>query len=158
MRFAQGGPDAIALLTRDHDVVRTALRDLLAAGEPRARAAALRHACAALRAHERREEAVFYPAVRRLRSRAGRRAVHSGLAAHQAIDGLVAELEQMDPDAPLFAERAARLHAAVTAHLREEEDGLFAEARTALAEDRLFRLARRMELMSVEPTLLDHHP
>lgn len=143
--------DATALLCREHDRLRRSVEALASATGARERAAALQRVRSELRAHELLEETVFYPAVRRVRSRQLRGAVRDGLEQHHAIDGLLVELSAVDVDDAAFGARAGALREAVTAHLQGEEAVLFTEARLRLAEVRLERLGRRMESLRREP-------
>jgi hemerythrin superfamily protein len=98
-----------------------------------------------LEAHSRVEEEVFYPAVMRLRSPRARESVRAALEDHQAIDGIVAEIDQLEPDDPQFGPRVAVLRQSVERHVLAEEGALFAEARIHLTDERLENLGRQIE-------------
>ena len=98
-----------------------------------------------LEAHARIEEDVFYPAVMRLRSARARESVRAALEDHQVIDGILAEIDQMEPDDPRFAARVSALRQSVERHVVTEEGALFAEARIHLTDERLETLGRQME-------------
>jgi hypothetical protein len=71
--------------------------------------------------------------------------VRNALENHQAIDGFLAEIDQMEPDDPQFSARLAALRQAVDRHVLTEEGSLFAEARIHLTDERLETLGRQME-------------
>jgi hemerythrin superfamily protein len=140
--------DATTFLQVDHDAVKTALRALTdASADSALRRMAFRALRDVLEMHARVEEDVFYPAVMKVRSHAAREAVRSALEDHHVVDGLIAELDQRDVDDPQFVARAAVLRATLERHIASEEDGMFAEARIHLTDERLERLGRRMEAL-----------
>jgi hemerythrin superfamily protein len=140
--------DATVFLQVDHDELKARLREMTdASATPSARMAAFRALRRALGLHTYVEEEIFYPAVMKVRSPAAREAVRSALEDHHVVEGLMAELAERDDDDPQFAARAARLRVALEAHLAEEEESLFAEARMHLTDERLERLGRRMEAL-----------
>jgi hypothetical protein len=142
--------DATLYLQGDHDQLKVALRALTdATADPASRLAAFRALRAGLAVHARVEEDVFYPAVMKMRSPAGHEAVRSALEDHHVVDGLVAELDEREIDDPQFEVKAAALRAALERHIAAEEDGMFAQARIHLTDERLERLGRRMETLSV---------
>jgi hemerythrin superfamily protein len=103
-----------------------------------------------LEAHSRVEEEVFYPAVMRLRSAQARETVRAALEEHQALDGLLAEIDQMEADDPAYGARLAALRQSVDRHVRAEEGALFSEARIHLTDERLEALGRQMEMRRKE--------
>ena len=139
--------DATALLSNDHRAVGV-LFSRLAETSPadvHERRLIFRAIKSELEAHSRVEEEVFYPAVMRLRSREARETVRAALEEHQALDGLLAEIDQMEPDDPQFVARVSVLRQSVERHVLAEEGPLFSEARIHLTDERLEALGRRME-------------
>jgi hemerythrin superfamily protein len=146
--FPQGvGMDATALLRSDHRAVDALFSRLLETSptDVHQRRLIFRAIKSELEAHSRVEEEVFYPAVMRLRSREARETVRAALEEHQALDGLLAEIDQMEPEDPLFAARVSALRQSVERHVLAEEGALFSEARIHLTDERLEALGRRME-------------
>src|SRR4029450_9847399 len=91
--------DATTLLRKDHEAVRQLFRDFTAAGsDADARRSLYRHIRQELQTHSRVEEHVFYPAVMRLRAEPAREAVRDALEDHHVVDGLLAELDQLEPE------------------------------------------------------------
>jgi hemerythrin superfamily protein len=139
--------DATALLRNDHQAVDRLFTQF---AETRPEDLAYRRLIfrlikSELESHARVEEDVFYPAVMRLRSSQAREAVRAALEEHQALDGLLAEIDQMEPDDPAYAARLAALRQNVDRHVLAEEGALFTEARIHLTDERLETLGRQIE-------------
>ena len=140
--------DATALLARDHAHLRRLLQELAKAAAERAfdrKKALFRAFKAALHVHATGEEEVFYPPVMmKLRSAWAREAVREALEEHQAVDSIVAEIDQMEPEDGQYDAKVEGLRASVEHHIGVEERAMFAEARNHLTDDRLQALGRRM--------------
>ena len=138
--------DALQLLIADHNRVRGLFKRFEAAeGENDAQAAKLAAMIfEELQVHTKIEEEVFYPAVMKLRSAWAKEAVREALEEHQAVDSIVAELDQMEPEDGQYDAKVHGLRASVQHHLGEEERAMFVEARNHLTDDRLQALGRRM--------------
>src|SRR5262245_12848309 len=125
--------DATTLLKRDHDAVRELFQAFAQAGGDAGACKglyrAIRHE---LQTHSRVEEQVFYPAVMRLRAEPAREAVREALEEHHVVDGLLAELDQLDCEDAGYVEKMRTLRESVERHIEEEEDVLFAQARIHL--------------------------
>ena len=98
-----------------------------------------------LELHARVEEELFYPAVVRVRSGEARAIVRDGLEEHQITEGLLAEIDQMDPVDQRYEERIDALRQNVERHLRDEEERIFAQALSHLSEARLEKIGSDME-------------
>jgi hemerythrin-like domain-containing protein len=137
--------EATTLLSREHDGLKELFDAYAAVGtDPDARQRAVRELASALRAHSRIEEAVFYPAVMRVRSPQARALVRQALEDHHGLDRMLSELEQTEPDDERFDVVVDALRQSVERHLESEEQALFAEARIHLTDERLERLGRDM--------------
>src|SRR3989441_7361288 len=139
--------DATALLARDHEHLRRLLDDLAEAAVERAfdrKKALFRAFKAALHVHATGEEEVFYPAVMKLRSAWAREAVREALEEHQAVDSIVAEIDQMEPEDSQYDVKVEGLRASVEHYIGVEERAMFAETRNHLTDDRLQALGRQM--------------
>ena len=140
--------DATTLLKRDHDAVRELFRAFGEAGsDNEARRSLYRHIRQELQTHSRVEEHVFYPAVMRLRADPAREAVRDALEDHHVVDGLLAELDQLEPEDARYGEKMRTLQQSVERHITSEEDALFAQARIHLTDERLERLGRDMAVL-----------
>ena len=98
-----------------------------------------------LEIHARIEEELFYPAVVRLRSSEARAIVRHGLKEHQILEGLLAEIDQMDERDQSYDERMASLRENLERHLRDEEERIFAQALSHLSEARLEKIGSDMQ-------------
>ena len=140
--------DATLLLKKDHETVRHLFRALAAAGsDAEACRSLFRNIRQELQTHSRVEEHVFYPAVMRLRAEPAREAVRDALEDHHIVDGLLAEIDQLEPDDARYAEKMRSLQESVERHIDSEEDALFAQARIHLTDERLERLGRDMAIL-----------
>lgn len=139
--------DATMLLRNDHQAVDRLFQQLADTGPARVddRRLIFRLIKSEIQAHSRVEEEVFYPAVMRLRSSQARETVRAALEEHQALDGQIAEIDQLEPDDSEFLRRIAALKQSVDRHVLAEEGALFAEARIHLTDERLEALGREME-------------
>jgi hemerythrin superfamily protein len=140
--------DATTLLMKDHEAVRQLFRAFDEAGNNTdARRSLFRHIRQELQTHSRVEENVFYPAVMRLRAEPAREAVRDALEDHHIVDGLLAELDQLEPEDARYSEKMRTLQQSVERHITSEEDALFAQARIHLTDERLERLGRDMAVL-----------
>jgi hemerythrin superfamily protein len=89
-----------------------------------------------LEVHAQTEEAVFYPAVRRVSRR-----IDDAEAGHTHMRAVVGTVRGLDPSAPEFSERLRQLEQSVLNHVMEEESGLFLDAER-LGGEELERLGR----------------
>jgi hemerythrin superfamily protein len=140
--------DATLLLKKDHETVRDLFRAFAEAGsDADARRSLFRNIRHELQTHSRVEEHVFYPAVMRLRAEPAREAVRDALEDHHLMDGLLAELDQLEPDDARYGEKMRSLQESVERHIDSEEEALFAQARIHLTDERLERLGRDMAVL-----------
>lgn len=84
-------------------------------------------ACAALIIHAQVEEEIFYPALRSTPD--GFAWVEEAEVEHATTAAMLAELEWMDPEEPLYDAKFKVLGEYVRHHFAEEESKLFAQAR-----------------------------
>jgi hemerythrin superfamily protein len=139
--------DATTLLKNDHDAVRELFRAFADAGGADARRTLYRSIRHELLTHSRIEEQVFYPAVMRLRAEPAREAVRGALEDHHVVDGLMAEIDQLEPEDARYSEKMRALQESVERHIEDEERALFAQARIHLTDERLERLGRDMAIL-----------
>jgi hemerythrin-like domain-containing protein len=98
-----------------------------------------------LEIHARIEEELFYPAVVKVRSDEARSIVREGLHEHQILEGLLAEIDQMDAGDERYDERITNLRENVERHLQDEEDRIFTQALSHLSDSRLEKIGSDME-------------
>lgn len=131
------GPDALALLERQHDEFRRLFADFRDLGDrPSQRKAELvREIVTQLVRHAEVEEQIFYPAVRNeLPDLADD--VDEDLEEHHVAELLLWELDHVSPQADRYDAKVAVLIENVEHHLEEEEGELFPAVRQRLDEER----------------------
>jgi iron-sulfur cluster repair protein YtfE (RIC family) len=135
-------------LKKDHDAVRQLFREFAEVkGDSAARRSLYRAIRQEIETHSRVEEQVFYPAVMRVRAEPAREAVREALEEHHLVDGLLAEIDQLDPEDAVYLEKMRLLQERVERHITEEEKAMFAQARIHLTDERLERLGRDIALL-----------
>ena len=135
---------ATELLRQAHERFRALFANHLAS-RPDQKRESFRALKEELEIHARIEEELFYPAVVRTRSDEARRIVRDGLHEHQIMEGLLAEIDQMDVGDERWDERFKNLRESVERHLHDEEDRIFAQALSRLSESRLEKIGSDME-------------
>jgi hypothetical protein len=140
--------DVLTLLRQDHE----ALSDLFsrydrAGRDTRARGDACRALRDRLRAHAQLEEEVLYTAVLRVRAQDARAVVREALAENQLLEGLLAALDELEPDHPEYGAKVESLRERVERHVAEAEARVFRQARIHLTDARLESLGRRAETL-----------
>ncbi|MGK5026198.1 hemerythrin domain-containing protein [Janthinobacterium sp. RB2R34] len=129
---ADNAPDAIALLTQDHQKVKEmfeqyeALSDRSLASK-RKLALAI---CLELTKHATAEEEIFYPAVREA-SRKNADLVDEATVEHASAKDLIAQIVAMEPGEDLYDAKIKVLSEQIEHHVQEEEEEMFPKARDA---------------------------
>jgi hypothetical protein len=158
MSFDQAGKASqhiLDLLAEDHARILKLFDDfrMLRSGEETdgdRKQRVVESACAALIIHAQVEEEIFYPALRSTPE--GFSLVEEAEVEHAATAAILAELEWMDPEEPLYDAKFKVLGEYLRHHVAEEESRLFTQARRAgialapLGE----RLFERMEALKRE--------
>jgi hemerythrin superfamily protein len=140
--------DAVKLLENDH----RRFEKLMEEGEGtterarKRRKEVLSTLAAEIVAHERKEEKVLYPALKRHSE--ARDIVLEGYQEHHVADVLVGELKNMDPGDERWGAKFKVLKESLEHHIEEEEGHMFRTARSVLGRDRLEQLGRRMQAMN----------
>ena len=139
--------DAVKLLEKDH----RRFEKLMEEGEEttararKRRKEVLSTLAAEIVAHERKEEKVLYPALKRHSE--ARDIVLEGYQEHHVADVLIGELKNMDPADERWGAKFKVLKESLEHHIEEEEGHMFRTARSVLGRDRLEELGRRMQAM-----------
>ncbi|WP_052664113.1 hemerythrin domain-containing protein [Nitriliruptor alkaliphilus] len=138
------GPDAIELLTSQHERIKELFSSLEArASRPsKAKLDDVRELVSTLVKHAEIEELVFYPAIREELDLD--EDVDESLEEHHAAELLLAELEKLPADAPRYDAKVTVLRENVLHHIEEEETELFPRVRDTLAEERRRELGGAM--------------
>lgn len=139
------GPDAIDLLTTQHDRIRELFASLeqRASRPSKAKLDDVRELVSTLVKHAEIEELVFYPAIREELDLTDD--VDESLEEHHAAELLMAELEKLPADAERYDAKITVLKENVLHHIEEEETDLFVQVRDKLDDERLRELGRAME-------------
>jgi hemerythrin superfamily protein len=135
--------NALDLIKADHDRLRKTFAEALKATDAPTRAGLIDKIRAALVAHERMEEDIFYPALRAATTKA-KDIVLEGYEEHHVIDMILDEMFDVPEDAETWHAKLKVLHENVEHHMHEEEGEMFARARKALGAERLEELGREM--------------
>ena len=139
--------DAVKLLEKDHRRFERLMKE----GEettPRAstrRRDILGVLAAEIAAHERKEEKLLYPALKRHRD--ARDIVLEGYQEHHVADVLIGELKNLDPADERWGAKFKVLKESLDHHIEEEEGHMFRTARSVLGRDKLEELGRRMQAL-----------
>ena len=144
-----GSPsDAIALLMEDHKRLQKLFKDF--DGTPQDDAETLSElvetACMEVQIHAILEEELFYSAVRAHLpedDEEHQNLLNQAEVEHESVDELVAKLQELEPDDPMYAAYFKVLAEYVKSHIRKEEKDLFPAARKMQELD-LQRLAEDM--------------
>jgi hypothetical protein len=142
--------DAIKLLKEDHD----RFKELLKEGEETSdRAVATRAKLfetlkRELQIHERMEEEVLYPALKK-HSKA-KDIVLEGYEEHHLADLIVGELDETDTSDERWAAKWKVLKESLEHHIEEEEGEMFKKAKDIFDKDELEAMAIRMEEIRAE--------
>lgn len=137
--------DAITLLTNDHDE----LKKHLEAGEETSEAAVRQRAeildtvATLLRAHERIEEEIFYPALKEHPN--AKDLVLEGYQEHHVVDLIVDELKDTVENDEIWGAKFKVLKENIEHHIEEEEGEMFPTARRVFTSEELDALGTRME-------------
>jgi hemerythrin-like domain-containing protein len=138
-------PDAIELLKQDHAAVKKAFKlfEKTKYKDPGARYEFVASICKDISMHAAVEEEIFYPAVRAKMDDDD--LMNEALVEHNSAKSLIAELERMSGDDPMFKPTVTVLQEYIQHHVREEENEMLPRARRlkldleALAEKMLVR-------------------
>lgn len=112
----------------------------------------VRAVCAELKAHSTIEEEIFYPAVRAAIE--DEDLMNEAQVEHASAKDLIAQLEGMKPDDPLYSATFTVLGEYVLHHVKEEESEMFPQVRKAkldLEELGARIMARKQQLLESMP-------
>jgi hemerythrin superfamily protein len=145
--------DATVLLQRDHSDVKKLFKQYEKLADAEAdgaqRQALATQICTMLTVHATIEEEIFYPAARAAGVDAG--VLAEAEVEHASAKDLIAQIRDMEPEAPLYDAKVRVLGEYIDHHVGEEERELFPKCRAATMDlnDLGIRIAtRKDELMS----------
>jgi hemerythrin superfamily protein len=143
------GRDAIALLKADHREVEGWFTELQKTRTEKRKLGLTQQICTALKVHATIEEELFYPAY--LEATADKAKHHEAAVEHDGVKTLIAQIESAGPGDDFHDARMTVLAELVKHHVKEEEQGMFPEARGAHMELKALGealLARKRQLMT----------
>ncbi|MCR5868597.1 MULTISPECIES: hemerythrin domain-containing protein [Aquincola] len=150
-------PDALTLLTQDHDEVKKLFKkyEKLVKAEAGAqeREALANQICLLLTVHAQIEEEIFYPAAREVLPEAD--LVDEATVEHASAKDLIAQIESMTADDDLYDAKVTVLGEYIEHHVKEEQEEMFPKLRRRIDIKAVGAelLARKQELMEGKAVL-----
>jgi hemerythrin superfamily protein len=146
--------NALELLKQDHAKVKQSFKEFekMDHEDGATMQEMVRAVCAELKAHTTIEEEIFYPAVRAAIE--DEDLMNEAQVEHAAAKDLIAQLEGMNPDDPLYSATFTVLGEYVLHHVKEEESEMFPQVRKAkldLAELGARIMERKQQLLESMP-------
>ena len=146
--------NALELLKQDHAKVKQSFKEFekMDHEDEETMQEMVRAVCAELKAHTTIEEEIFYPAVRAAIE--DEDLMNEAQVEHAAAKDLIAQLEGMNPDDPLYSATFTVLGEYVLHHVKEEESEMFPQVRKAkldLAELGARIMERKQQLLESMP-------
>jgi hemerythrin superfamily protein len=138
--------NATQLLKHDHETIKRLFRDLERVRDSGKRKKQLfRQLRSEVDTHTKLEEDIFYPAV--FEQAEGELAGLVGHAAeeHRKVKSLLGQISGLHPDDPRFDAKTRELQSCIEDHVEEEEEQMFAHARSTLGDQLLEQLGREIE-------------
>ena len=137
--------DAISLLKRDHDKVKSIMKELEPTTEraEKTRTELFATLKTELTVHEIIEEEIFYPTLKQ-HPRA-KEIVLEGYEEHNVVDTLMGELETLSVEDETWGPKAKVMSENIEHHIEEEEGEMFQKARQVFERDELEELGKAME-------------
>lgn len=131
MKPAHAYDDAVDLLDADHKAVKKLFIDFNAlcddGDSPDAKRQVVEKICQDLLVHMQIEEEIFYPAVQA--GTGDEPLIEEAIDEHAQAKETIAQLQTMDPADEKYADTVKRLGALIDAHVLEEREQVFLEAR-----------------------------
>jgi hemerythrin-like domain-containing protein len=117
--------DALAMMLDDHRKVKQLFKDFGKAADPEIRESIAHEACLTLTVIAQIEEELFYPYLRSQNPAAFGRLLDTAIVEHGCARNLIAQIQGMTSDDPLFSARVTVLGQYISHHIEEEEGELF---------------------------------
>lgn len=146
--------NALELLKQDHAKVKQSFKEFekMDHEDEATMQEMVRAVCAELKAHTTIEEETFYPAVRAAIE--DEDLMNEAQVEHASAKDLIAQLEGMQPDDPLYSATFTVLGEYVLHHVKEEESEMFPQVRKAkldLEELGAKIMARKQQILESMP-------
>lgn len=139
-------PDAIAVLTSDHDKVRemfSQFREAKDSRDERRMRSVQEEIFDELETHTRIEEDVFYPAIRDLDVEELTESVDESIQEHHVVKVLMREIADLS-DLDVFGAKMTVLIENVEHHADEEESEMFPDVRQRMTSEELEQLGEKL--------------
>jgi hypothetical protein len=142
--------DAITLLKDDHKGLKTLLEkgDDTTERAVKTRTELLQEIGTQLTAHEKIEEQIFYPALKKHPK--AKDIVLEGYQEHHVVDIIMAELRETEVTDEKWGAKFSVMKENIEHHIEEEEGEMFKTARTVFSREELVELGERMHQMKSE--------
>ena len=142
--------DAITLLKRDHDKVKSILSELEPTTEraTKTRTELFAKLKMELTVHEIIEEEIFYPTLKQHPK--AKEIVLEGYEEHGVVDTIMGELEALSVDDETWGPKCKVMIENIEHHIEEEEGEMFSKARQVLDNTELEELGKAMEARKAE--------
>jgi hemerythrin-like domain-containing protein len=142
--------DALTLLRKDHDKVKSMLRELEPTTERavKTRSELFQRIKDELTVHEIIEEEIFYPTLKQHPK--AKDIVLEGYEEHNVVDTLMKELEATPVDDETWGAKAKVMIENIEHHIEEEEGEMFEKARQVFDREELEQLGGVMEARKQE--------
>ncbi len=122
--------DVIVLLKNDHDEVKKMFKQfdkLAEKGDIKGKLKMTNKICVELIAHTIAEEEIFYPGARAATNDDDM--INEGIVEHESAKELMAQIQAMDPEDPMYDAKVTVLGEYINHHVDEEEEEMFPEVR-----------------------------
>lgn len=142
--------DAIELLKKDHETVKTLLTRLTDSSERavQTRKKLLQKIELELQVHTAIEEQIFYPAFKAAGKKDEAVLTSEAKEEHRAVEALVLpDIKETEPSSIEFSGRVKVLKELLEHHIEEEETDMFPLAKKLLDKQKLLELGAQMEAM-----------
>jgi hemerythrin superfamily protein len=133
--------DAIALLKKDHELVKDLMNKMAEEEDPDQLSSMFEQLVDELSIHERIEEEIFYPALQKLPK--AKEDVLEAFEEHHVVDEIVTEMD-VETDDDKWKAKFTVMKENVEHHIKDEEDKLFPKAEKLLGEEKLGALGVQM--------------
>lgn len=138
-----GEVDVIDLLERDHRMIDELAERLDTEDDPDEIRRLYVRIVEALTVHEEIEQEILFPAFLDLIHSATDTTLDRRLGEHEELNGLLAEMRELDPNDYAFIKRGSALLLEVEGHFAREEDSVFARMRAECSVEDLTALGKR---------------
>jgi len=137
----------VEMLEADHQKVKALFDKFEGAGDhmTKAKQQIVEEVFAELEVHTQLEEEIFYPALKAVGEKEGKKLIAESLEEHQVVKHLMEEMRALNASDEQYAAKFTVLMENVRHHIEEEEDEMFPMAEEELADEMESLLEQMME-------------